>query len=164
MKLLLSLASLFVSATVFATDVHMLNVQSESEGDKVAEISLQVNANNEIINLTYLPEPTKPLQVISLDDLNADKVTLIKQGPVKVVNLYANSHSKKSFTLTIDYMYEHKLFKPERREKNLEMYYVAPTNLFETFDPDTKKVITNAYLYVHYVNGKAKGIDHIETW
>lgn len=141
----------------------MLNVQTDAD-PRTAIISIDALADTTIDKIVYTiaPDPAKAFSVV---DLNKSKATIIKKGPVAVLEISAKSVSKNNLVLSVIYLYKYSIFGSDRRTKKLQMYYVTPTDLYETRDLDTNKVVLNAYAYVRYDSGgNAAGIDRIETW
>lgn len=164
MKQILLAIIYLITTSAYALDVPMMEVQSDIDGDEVAHIALQVSASTRIESVLYQNYPNTPYRNFSIEDLNKDKETIVKKGPAKIVEIATETISKNSIYFFIHYIHEYKLVGSDKRVKTLKMYYVSPTNLWETQDTDTKKVVTKAFFYVNEVNGKQKGIDRIETW
>ena len=162
MKSLLLVALLF-ALPALAADIKMLDIKSDVDGDLTANIAIQVKADTTIQNVVY-NNPTKPTEIWSVSDLNNDKVTIVKKSGVAVVEVSAETITKNSFFFNIHFLYKYGLFGSDRRLKQLKFYYVAPSNLYQVMDVDTKKVITNALFVARMDGGKQKGVDHIETW
>ncbi|MBC7458154.1 MAG: hypothetical protein H7235_07745 [Bdellovibrionaceae bacterium] len=162
MKSLLVLALFFV-LPVLAADIKMLDIKSDVDGDLAAEILIQTKADTTIQNVIY-KNPTKPTEVWAMTDLNNDKVTIVKKSGVAVVEISAETITKNSFLFNIHFLYKYGLFGSDRRLKQLKMFYIAPSNLYQTMDMDTKKIITNALFVARMEGGKQKGVDRIDTW
>ena len=154
---------LFINS-LFAADIHMMNVQSDIEGDDVAKIGLQVSTDTTIQSILYQNYPNTPYRNFLITDLNKKSETIVKKGPVKIVELSTESITNNSINVLIHYIYEYKLTGSERRIKKIRMSYLSPLNAYVAIDTDTHKIITNAFFYVRIVNGKQVGVDRIETW
>ena len=157
------LGALLFSLQSLAADFKMLDIQSDTDGDLTANLVIQVKADTTIKNVVY-NNPTKPTESWSVEDLNKDKVTIIKRSGVAVVEISAETLNKSSMYFNITYLYKYNLFGSDRRVKKLKMFYVAPANLYQTMDMDTKQIVTNALFISRMENGKQKGIDRIDTW
>lgn len=164
-SLIMSIFFLLATAAQAAVDVPLMQIQSEASGDDIAYLGIQVSeTSTSIYNLTYQEKAEGAVRAFSITGLNKDKETIIKQGPVKVVEISANSMSRSSFILTIHYIYEYKLMGSDKREKQLKVEYVSPVDQYQISDVDTQKVINRAFFYVNQKNGKQVGIAKIETW
>ncbi len=162
-KIILPLVFLF-SLSAFAENVHMMDINSDVENDETAKIDLQVSTKKVIESVLYQNYPNSPFQNFPLEKLNKDQEAIVKKGPAKIVQISTESINDSSINFIIEYIYEYKVFGSDKRKKKLKMYYVAPTNLWETMDTDTKKVVTKAFFYVNIIKGKQVGINRIETW
>ena len=162
MKSLLVVA-LFFALPVLAADIKMLDIKSDVDGDLTANILIQTKADTTIQNVVY-NNPTKPTEVWSVSDLNKTKISIVKKSGVAVVELSAETITKNSFVLNIHFLYKYGVFGSDRRVKQLKMFYVAPSNIYQTMDMDTKKIITKVLFVTRVEDGKEKGVDHIETW
>ena len=161
MKSLLFLTMLF-SLRAYAEEIKMLTVQSDFDTNRTAEMLIQTQNNQSITNILYhLGDEQK---IFSIEDLNKSKKAIIKKGPVAILEISTESKSATDLILSIRYLYNFSFFGSDRRTKKLQMHYVAPSNTYETIDLDTEKAVRNAFAYVRYDNGQAKGIDRIETW
>ena len=164
MKKLILATVLLLNISAFAENVHMMDVNSDVEGDETAKIALQVNAQKVIGSVLYQNYPNTPYQNFPLEKLNKDSEPIVKKGPAKIVQIATESITASSINFFIHYIYEYKVFGSDKRVKKLKMYYVAPSNLWETMDTETKKVVTKAFFYVNVMNAKQVGINRIETW
>lgn len=162
MKSLLVVA-LFFALPVLAADIKMLDIKSDVDGDLTANISIQVKTDTTIQNVVYV-NPTKPTEVWSVSELNKDKASIVKKSGVAVVELSAETITKNSFFLNIHFLYKYGLFGSDRRVKQLKMFYVAPSNIYQTMDMDTKKIVTNALVVARMEGSKQKGVERIDTW
>ena len=162
MKSLLVVA-LFFALPVLAADIKMLDIKSDVDGDLTANISIQVKTDTTIQNVVY-NNPTKPTEVWSVSELNKDKASIVKKSGVAVVELSAETITKNSFFLNIHFLYKYGLFGSDRRVKQLKMFYVAPSNIYQTMDMDTKKIVTNALVVARMEGSKQKGVERIDTW
>lgn len=160
-SLLLFVVSLF-SLNLFATEIPMIDVVAEAQPNSTGYIDLAVANDSTFLGLAFKAE--NEVENVTIQDLNKKKSTIIKQGPVDIISVSAKSSSSNSMLLSIHYLYQFKLINSIYKVKQLKMYYVSPTNLYETVDVDTNKVVTHAYGYSHFVNGDVKGISRIETW
>lgn len=164
MKKIILAAALLFNISAFAENVHMMEINSDVEGDETAKIALQVSAKKVIESVLYQNYPSSPYQNFPLEKLNKDSEAIVKKGPAKIVQISTESISATSIKFFIQYIYEYKVFGSDKRVKELKMYYVAPTNLWETMDTETKKIVTKAFFYVNVIKGKQVGINRIETW
>lgn len=162
MKSLFVVALLF-SIPIYAADFKMLDIKSDVDGDLSANIMIQVKADTTIQNIVY-NNPTKPTEVWSVATLNKEKASIVKKSGVAVVELSAETITKNSFFLNIHFLYKYGLFGSDRRVKQLKMFYVAPSNIYQTMDMDTKKIVTKALVVARMDGGKQKGVDRIDTW
>lgn len=158
--LLLSLITL-ITLSAQAESIPMLDVKSESEPAETGYMNLNVE-NTNFVSLNFTD--VKANRDILITTLNQQKVKLIFKGPIDIVLVSAQSLSANSMILNVHYLYEHKLINSIYKVKKLKMYYVAPSNLYETMDMDTQKVVRHAYAYTRFINGQQKGIERIETW
>ncbi len=162
----LIVAALFFSLSAQAEVIKMLSLQTDADTTQTGTVSIEVAADTTFLNVSYgIDQDPTSTKNISVADLNKSYVTIVKKGPVAALELAAKSASKNDMMVSVRYLYKFSIFGSDRRVKKLHMYYVAPTNLYETRDPDTNKVVTNAFAYVRYdSSGDAAGIDRIETW
>lgn len=163
--LILSLALLF-SFSAQADVIKMLSLQTDADTTQTGTVSIHTLADTTFTDVEYgIDQDPNSNKMISIADLNKSYQTIVKKGPVAALELAAKSSSKNDMIVSVRYLYKFSIFGSDRRVKKLQMYYVAPTNLYETRDVDTGKVVTNAYAYVRYDgNGDPAGIDRIETW
>jgi hypothetical protein len=152
-----------LSLPVFAADFKMLDIKSDVDGDLQANIVIQVKADTTIENIVY-NNPTKPTEVWSVSELNNDKAALVKKSGVAVIEISTETITKNSLKFNIHFLYKYGVFGSDRRLKQLKMYYVAPSNLWETIDLDTKNIITNAIVIARMDGKKQKGVERIDTW
>lgn len=162
MKTLL-LAALLFSLPVVAADIKMLDIKSDVDGNQTATISIQALSDTTIQNVVY-SNPMKPTQVWAMTSLNQNKVVIVEKKGVAVIEISAQTLSKNSFLFNIYFLYKYGLFGSDRRLKQLKMFYVAPSNLYQTMDVDTKKIITNAVFVARMEGDKQKGIERIDTY
>jgi hypothetical protein len=155
---------LLLNISAFAENIHMMDINSDAEGDETAKIALQVNTKKSIESILYQNYPNNPYQNFPLEKLNKDSEAIVKKGPAKIVQIATETITATSIKFFIHFIYEYKVFGSDKRVKELKMYYVAPTNLWETMDTETKKVVTKAFFYVNVIKGKQVGINRIETW
>lgn len=162
----LILATLLLAFGAQADTVKMLTLQTDGDTTKTGEMFIETLADTTFDNVVYgIIGDTEGPKSIKVDKLNKSKVSIFKKGPVAVLELSAKSATKNDMILSVHYLYKFSIFGSDRRVKNLRMYYVSPSNQYETVDPTTNKVITNAFAYVRYDNnGDVAGIDRIETW
>ncbi len=157
------LAALLFSLPALAADIKMLEIKSNVDGDLTASISIQVKTDTTIQNVVYI-NPTKPTEVWSVSDLNKEKASIVKKSGVAVVELSTEPITKNSFILNIHFLYKYGLFGSDRRVKQLKMFYVAPSNIYQAMDMDTKKIVTNILVIARMDGGKQKGVERIDTW
>ena len=162
MKTLLLTALLF-SLPVVAADIKMLDIKSDVDGNQTATISIQALSDTTIQNMVY-NNPIKPTQVWAMASLNQNKVVIVEKKGVAVIEVSAQTLTKNSFLFNIYFLYKYGLFGSDRRLKQLKMFYVAPSNLYQTMDVDTKKIITNAVFVARMEGDKQKGIERIDTY
>jgi hypothetical protein len=164
LKKIILAVGLLLNISAFAENVHMMEINSDVEGDETAKIALQVNAQKVIGSVLYQNYPNTPYKNFPIENLNKDSETIVKKGPAKIVQIATETINKSSIYFFIHYIYEYNIFGSDKRVKKLKMYYVSPSNLWETMDTDSKKVVTKAFFYVNFINGKQVGINRIETW
>ncbi len=157
------LATLLFSIPALSADIKMLEVTSDEPSAVVSIIAIQVQPDFTIENVVY-KNPTKPIEVWTVADLNKNKVTLLQKNGISIVEISAQTMKKDDIVFNITYLYKYGLFGSDRRVKQLRMHYVAPSNLFETVDMDTQKVVTHAVFVARIEGGKQKGVDHIDTY
>lgn len=163
MKSLLIAIVSFLSLNSFAAEIHMMDVVAEEQPNTVGRISLDVDDNSSnFLNLFFRDEVE--LKSATIAELNKKKISIVSKGPVDVVSVSAKSSNSHSMILNVHYLNHFKLFGSVYKVKQFKMYYLSPSNTYETVDVDTNKVITHAYAYTNFVNGQAKGVSHIETW
>ena len=162
MKSLL-LAALLFSLPTLAADIKMLEIKSDVDGNQTAIISIQASTDSTIQNVVY-SNPLKPTQTWTVSFLNQNKVVIIEKKGVAVVEISAQTLTTNSFLFNINYLYKYGLFGSDRRLKQLKMFYLAPSNLYQTMDVDTKKIITNAVFIARMEGDKQKGIERIDTY
>ncbi len=162
MKSVLILTMLF-SLRSWADNIEMIKIQTDADTNAVAVMSIETLADKTIQNISYNIEGAEE-KSYSVEKLKDSRASLFKNGPVSILDISTESISKTDIILTVRYLYNFSFFGSDRRVKKLQMRYVAPDNTFETIDIDTQKVVRNAFAYVRYVKGVAKGIERIETW
>ncbi len=162
MKTLL-LAALLFSLPTLAADIKMLEIKSDVDGNQTATILIQALTDSTIQNVVY-SNPIKPTQTWTVASLNQNKVVIIEKKGVAVVEISAKTLTKNSFLFNINFLYKYGIFGSDRRLKQLKMFYVAPSNLYQTMDVDTKKIITNAIFIARMEGDKQKGIERIDTY
>lgn len=160
----LVLISLLFAFQAMAEDVEMMKIKSDIDTSQSATVSIQTLGDQAIKSISYEAD-SQPEKVYPVEKLNKSRVTLIKHGPVAVLEMSTQAVSPRNIILSVRYLRKFSLLGSERQIKKLQMYYLAPSNHYETRDLDTQKVVRNAYAYVRYdKEGKAQGIDRIETW
>lgn len=157
------LIGMLYSFQAFAGNIEMVRIQTDADSSQSAVMSIETLADSTIKNISYDLNQNGG-KVFSVENLNKSKATIFKKGPVAILEIFTKSISNNNIILMVRYLYNFSIFGSDRRVKQLQMHYVAPSNSYETVDMDTQKVIRNAYAYVRYVKGEAKGIDRIETW
>ncbi|MBC7752990.1 MAG: hypothetical protein H7Z71_02050 [Moraxellaceae bacterium] len=162
MKTLL-LAALLFSLPTLAADIKMLEIKSDVDGNQTATILIQALTDSTIQNVVY-SNPIKPTQTWTVSSLNQNKVVIIEKKGVAVVEISAKTLTKNSFLFNINFLYKYGIFGSDRRLKQLKMFYVAPSNLYQTMDVDTNKIITNAIFIARMEGDKQKGIERIDTY
>lgn len=161
-SLIIVLVSLF-SLNLFAAEIQMMDVVAEEQPGTVGRISLDVDNNNSNFLNLFFRDGVED-KTASIAALNKKKIAIVEKGPVDVVSVSAKSSTSHSMILNVHYLYHFKLFGSIYKIKQFKMYYLSPSNTYETVDVDTNKVITHAYAYTNYVNGEVKGVSRIETW
>lgn len=141
----------------------MLTVQSDFDKNITADLLIQTQESQAIQNILYnLGDEQK---IFSVEELNQSKKAIIKKGPVAILEISTEAQAANDIILSIRYLYNFSFFGSDRKTKQLQIRYVAPSNSFETIDLDTQKTVNNAFAYVRYgSDGQVKGIDRIETW
>lgn len=153
-----------ISAKAFALQsVPMIDVVAEAEPSSVGYINLNVQDDSTFDSLNFT-DKVKENKTISIADLNKKKVAILSKGPVNIVSVSAKSLTNNSMLVNVHYLNEYKLIGSKYKIKQVKVYYVAPSNLYETMDVDTNKVITHAYAYSNIIGGQIRGISRIETW
>ncbi len=162
--LLLTIALLTFQAQ--AQDLKMLTIQTDVDTTQTGIMHLRVLSDTTFTHVVYgLENDSEAPKAIAVDKLNKSKVSILKKGPVAVVELSAKSTTNNDMILSVHYLYKYSIFGSDRRVKKVQMYYLSPANMYETRDMDTQKVITNAYAYARYdSSGDPAGIERIETW
>lgn len=161
-KFILSLTILF-SVMLKAEVVSMVDIETEVEPGVKGLLSTEVNSKNQFVNMIF-EYPGQETKSMSVADLIDKKQTILKMGPIKVVEASIDPINSTSMIVNVHYMHHYKLVGSIRKVKKFKMFYNAPANFYEAMDVETNKIIKHAYAYLKYVDGKKVGIDRIETW
>lgn len=163
MRQMFLVLGLFFSLSVNADVIQMLNLQTDAAPGETGYLFAEVNSQDEFMSLIFEYPGGDPVQM-TIKELSKGKKTVLKMGPIKVLEVSATINNPKSFVLNIHYLYEYKLTGSTRKVKQVRMQYNEAANFHETIDLDMDRSITNAFAYVNEVKGKQVGIREIETW
>ena len=161
---LFSAMVLLLPSIGFSKIVDVLAIKSSVDGDKEAQLKIELTSDNKILNVRYKNKPELPERVYPVQDLVKDPAAIVKKGPVSVVEFMIENVEDNSFVLGIRYLYQFNLFsKSDRRIKKIKINYNAKADKFVLTDIDTGSEVKKAFTHVRIENGKQKGIESIET-
>ncbi len=157
-------AMMILALKTWALDVKMLEIRTEDFPEELTTVALTVDDANVFQSFIYTP-PKDPQKIYTITQLNEGKQSLKKKSGVEIIEVSGESLSTNNININIHFLHRYKLIgKSERKVKPLRMFFESPTNLYLTEDLETRKIITKAFVYINYVDGKEKGIDRIETF
>ncbi len=160
--------ALSISAPILshAVRLQMIEITSQSDPAKTSSIFIDYNdKTHEITSLSYKRDIMKnKIETISIQDLIKEKQPVYEQMSIDIISLFATKINLQQYIITVDYLYEFKFRNSIYKNKKISVYFSTPQNRFEAVDLDTKKTITKMYFHSHFVDGKEKGVEKIDTW
>lgn len=156
--------TLLVPSIAFSKIVDVLSIKSSVDGDREAQLKIELTPDNKILNVRYKNKPEQPERIYPVQALTKDPAAVVKKGPVSVVEFVTENVEDKSFVLGIRYLYAFNLLsKSDRRVKKIKINYNSKADKFVLTDIDTGLEVKKAFTHVRMENGKQKGIESIET-